>query len=109
MSMHFHTLLRILTNNTQTSAHVQFLGHAPCDSRHAHAPPSLADKQKCTPLWRPCAYSNVWYVICEFHGVISYPVAYSVSFVGRDLDCTRWLVRVSLVERILSRYTATNN
>jgi len=50
-SMHFHTLLRILTNNTQTYAHVQFPGHDPCDPRYAHAPPSLADKQKCTPLW----------------------------------------------------------
>jgi hypothetical protein len=109
MSMHFHILLRILTNNTQTYTHVQFSGHDLYDPRHAHAPPSLADEQKRTLLWRPCAYSNVWYVICKFHGVIFYPVAYSVSFVERDLDCTRWLVRVSLVERILHRYTATNN
>jgi hypothetical protein len=59
MSMHFHILLRILTNNTQTYTHVQFSGHDLYDPRHAHAPPSLADEQKRTLLWRPCAYSNV--------------------------------------------------
>jgi hypothetical protein len=98
MSMHLHILLRITTNNTQIYAHIQIPSHNPCDPRHAHAPPSLADEPTCVRFWRPCADSNIRYVIFKFYSVMSYPVTYSVSFVERGLDCTRWLVRVVLVE-----------
>jgi len=50
ISMHFHILLRILTEITQTYARVQIPGHDACDPRHAHAPPSLADEPTCVPF-----------------------------------------------------------
>jgi len=99
-SMHLHMLLRIPTNNTLIYAHIQIPSHNPCDPRYAHAPPSLADEPTCVPFWRPCADSNIRYVIFKFYGMMPYPVTYSVSFVEQGLDCTRWLVRVVLVERI---------
>jgi len=75
-----------------TYTHLQFPVHDPRNPCHAHAPPSLAGEPTCTSLWRPCSYSDIRFVICKFHVVMSCPAVSTV----RDDDDARG---VGLVER----------
>ncbi|KAG2106196.1 uncharacterized protein F5147DRAFT_653950 [Suillus discolor] len=57
----------------------QFSGLDSCNPRHAHAPPSLAGESTSTGhQWR--RRFDVQHLICKSHGVMSYPVSYSVPF-----------------------------